>query len=71
MKLPHWRQDTPAEQAVAIIAGIEGWLHNLEEGVSSPERVAEKAKPLLRDLLALTQHNMLPAWPEEACEPEP
>jgi hypothetical protein len=53
VKPEHWKQDTPPEQAVAIIASIEGWLSNLEDGTSEPERVIEKVRRNLEDLRIL------------------
>jgi hypothetical protein len=52
-KPEHWKQDTPPEQAVAIIAGIEGWLSNLLDGTSQPERAAEGIQRGLEDLKIL------------------
>lgn len=53
VKPEHWKQDTPPEQAVAIIASIEGWLSNLEDVTSEPERVVEKVRRNLEDLRIL------------------
>lgn len=53
VKPEHWKQDTPPEQAVAFIASIEGWLSNLEDGTSKPERVIEKIRKNLEDIRVL------------------
>jgi hypothetical protein len=52
-KPEHWKQDSPPEQAVAIIASIEGWVSNLEDGTSNPVRAAQKIKQGLEDLKIL------------------
>jgi len=65
LRRPHWKQDSPKMQATAILASIEGWLSNLEEGHSSPERAFQHITPLLADLRELHQIGMLDTWPEE------
>lgn len=52
-KPEHWKQDSPPEQAVAIIAGIEGWVSNLEDSTSNPIRAAQQIKQGLEDLKIL------------------
>lgn len=52
-KPEHMKQDTPTMQAVAIIAGIEGWVSNLLDGISQPERAAEAIQRGLEDLKIL------------------
>jgi hypothetical protein len=64
-KLENWHQGTPQDQASAIIAGIAGWLNNLETGCSTPKRVAEAVTPKLGELLALS------SWLKDSWEDEP
>ena len=65
LRRPHWKQDSPKMQVTAVLASIEGWLHNGKEGVSTPERVLKQITPMLADLRELHQIGMLDAWPEE------
>lgn len=62
MRKPTWKQDTPKEQAVALIAAARGWLSNLEDGTNDPVDVAKAVNCVLDDLLALTRNNMQQAW---------
>jgi hypothetical protein len=77
MKEPHWKQATPKDQAVAILAGVEGVLDNLNEGVCTPARAVELIKPLLGDLKILHHETLREFWdlcprhkhePAEGCE---
>ena len=64
MKKSRWKQDTPEEQAVVLVASARGWLQNLQSGRSSVEEAGEHIYDMLDDLLTLTQVHMVPEWSE-------
>ena len=62
MRPKRWKQDTPKMQAVALAQGVEGWLLNIMDGVSDPEKAAGEALRLLQDLKALDQSYLPEEW---------
>lgn len=58
----HWRQETPKDQAIAIISSIEGWLSLLDQGATNPSKAVDRMAPLLQELKQLTQTEMLEPW---------
>lgn len=50
-----WKQDTPQQQAATLIGCIEGWISNLKDGTSKPERVADAIMGRIEDLKILAQ----------------
>ena len=69
---PTWKQDTPQEQFVAVMQSVEGWICNLEKGVSAQKRCLEHIKKGLEELKGL-QAYMESNWESDeppATDPE-
>lgn len=58
----HWKQDSPAEQAIVILQSIEGHVSNLAEGITTPEKCAANLQNPLEDLRALLQAALPHTW---------
>lgn len=52
-KLAHWHQPTPLMQLRVIVMALEGWASNLEEGIVTELRYANKVTALTKELTIL------------------
>jgi hypothetical protein len=66
---PTWRQDTPDEQFVAVMQSLEGWVGNLERGISPQDRCIEHIRRGLDELKGL-QAYMGESWDEPVADTE-
>jgi hypothetical protein len=62
MRQPNWKQETPQDQATAIVAGIEGWLDNLQDGTSTVDVAVPMILRQLADLKKLHRQYIIRDW---------
>lgn len=66
----NWGQENPKDQIRVILASIHGWMHNLEDGTSKPERVAEQVKQNLDRIQEVLDQYPDLAWDTPPFTPE-
>lgn len=54
MRNPLWKQDTPAQQLIALRMAVEGHLSNLEDGIITCDQFLAKTTPFLRQIEELS-----------------
>lgn len=48
-----FKQENPKDQATVILGSIKGWLSNLKDGVSTPQKVAHHIEMNIAELETL------------------
>lgn len=55
-------QPTPWQQLQCALMGVEGWIFNLEEGISTPEEACPRMREMLEIIQQLKPHLDYVQW---------
>ena len=64
-------QPTPWQQLQCVLMSIEGWTHNLKEGISPSDKVADRLLAHIEDIKVLAPHFKDVQWADTRTTSDP